>query len=189
VTPVDYKRGKRPHVAAGAYQPERVQVCAQGMILEEHGYECDEGAIYFAGSRERVRVLFDEELRNRTRSTINGLRLVAASGRIPPPLEDSPKCTRCSLVGICLPDEVNLLGGRAAEAGPRGMATAEVTARPLYVQAHRAEVAKKGRNLADRFKEVWRWPISEEAVAALDDFMDPDLSRDLVFESGLEPCY
>ena len=147
VTPVDYKRGKRPHVAAGAYQPERVQVCAQGMILEEHGYECDEGAIYFAGSKERVRVVFDEELRNRTRSTINGLRLVAASGRIPPPLEDSPKCTRCSLVGICLPDEVNLLRGRAAEAGPRGMATAEVTARPLYVQAHRAKVAKKGETL------------------------------------------
>ena len=25
VVPVDYKRGKRPHVAAGAYEPERVQ--------------------------------------------------------------------------------------------------------------------------------------------------------------------
>src|SRR5207247_7638472 len=32
------------------------------------------------------------------------------SGQIPPPLIDSPKCPRCSLVGICLPDEVNLLG-------------------------------------------------------------------------------
>ena len=45
-----------------------------------------------------------------------------------------------------------------------------------------------GRNLADRFREDWRWPISDDAVAALDDFMDPDLSRDLVFQSGLEPC-
>ena len=25
---------------------------------------------------------------------------------IPPPLVDSPKCPRCSLLGICLPDEV-----------------------------------------------------------------------------------
>ena len=25
VTPIDYKRGKRPHVARGAYEPERVQ--------------------------------------------------------------------------------------------------------------------------------------------------------------------
>jgi N-dimethylarginine dimethylaminohydrolase len=41
VVPVDYKRGKRPHVARGAYDPERVQLCAQGMILEEHGYQCE----------------------------------------------------------------------------------------------------------------------------------------------------
>jgi hypothetical protein len=27
VTPVDYKRGKRPHVPRGAYEPELVQVC------------------------------------------------------------------------------------------------------------------------------------------------------------------
>jgi hypothetical protein len=32
-------------------------------------------------------------------------RLLAASGRIPLPLVDSPKCPRCSLVSICLPDE------------------------------------------------------------------------------------
>ena len=34
VTPIDFKKGKQPHVAAGAYEPERVQVCVQGMILE-----------------------------------------------------------------------------------------------------------------------------------------------------------
>jgi len=147
VTPVDYKRGKRPHVAMGAYQPERIQVCAQGMLLEEHGYRCDEGAIWFAASRERVRVVFDETLRNQTLSAINGLRLVAASGRIPPPLIDSPKCARCSLVGICLPDEINLLRGQGAEGGPRPMATSELTARPLYVQANQAKVAKKGETL------------------------------------------
>jgi len=147
VTPVDYKRGKRPHVAAGAYQPERIQVCAQGLILEDHGYQCDEGVIYFAESKERVRVVFDETLRSQTLSAINGLRLVAASGRIPPPLQDSPKCPRCSLVGICLPDEVNMLRGRGTEAGPRPMATGELTARPLYVQANQAKVAKKGEIL------------------------------------------
>ena len=58
VTPVDYKRGKRPHVERGAYDPERVQLCVQGMLLREHGYECDEGVLYFVGSRERVRVAF-----------------------------------------------------------------------------------------------------------------------------------
>src|SRR5690606_2304368 len=100
VTPVDYKRGKRPHVPQGAYDPEPVQVCAQGMLLEEHGYECTEGILYFAGSKERVKVVFDDELREQTLRAIHGLRFVASSGRMPPPLEDSPKCPRCSLVGI-----------------------------------------------------------------------------------------
>jgi CRISPR-associated protein Cas1 len=145
VTPVDYKRGKRPHIPRGAYDPERVQLCVQGMILEEHGYTCEEGVLYFAGSRERVRVQFDQELRTMTQNAIDGLRLVAIGGQIPPPLEDSPKCPRCSLVGICLPDEVNAL--RKQDASPRPLAVANEEALPLYVQARSAKVAKKGETL------------------------------------------
>ena len=133
VTPVDYKRGKRPHVAAGAYEPERVQLCVQGLLLEEHGYRCEEGVLYFAESRERVRVPFDEELRRTTLDAVHGLRLTAASGRIPPPLEDSPKCPRCALVGICLPDEVAFLKRGLIQ--PRPLAVAREDALPLYVQA------------------------------------------------------
>ncbi len=33
VTPVDYKRGKRPHVPRGAYDPERVQLVSRGSSL------------------------------------------------------------------------------------------------------------------------------------------------------------
>lgn len=36
-TPVDYKRGKRPLTAGGAWNPERVQLCAQGLLLWEYG--------------------------------------------------------------------------------------------------------------------------------------------------------
>ncbi|HUW98135.1 MAG TPA: CRISPR-associated endonuclease Cas1 [Acidiferrobacter sp.] len=145
VTPVDYKRGKRPHVPKGAYDPERIQVCVQGLILEEHGYQCSEGVLYFAESRERVRVVFDEALRSKALATVNGLRFVAAGGQMPPPLEDNPKCPRCSLVGICLPDEVNFLT-RGDEA-PRPLAVARDEALPLYVQANHAKVAKKGETM------------------------------------------
>jgi CRISP-associated protein Cas1 len=145
VVPVDYKRGKRPHVARGAYEPERVQLCVQGMILEEHGYTCEEGALYFVESKERVPVVFDEELRTRTLSAVNGLRLIAAGGRIPPALVDSHKCPRCSLVGICLPDETNFL--QRAETPPRPLAVGLTEALPLYVQAHQAKVRKEGETL------------------------------------------
>jgi CRISP-associated protein Cas1 len=56
VTPVDYKRGKRPHVAQGAYEPERIQICLQALLLEEHGYRVEDGAIYYAEGREHVRI-------------------------------------------------------------------------------------------------------------------------------------
>jgi CRISPR-associated endonuclease Cas1/CRISPR-associated protein Cas4 len=145
VTPVDYKRGKRPHVAKGAYDPERVQLCIQGMLLEEHGYEASEGILYFAESRERVRVPFDEELRTLTRRAVDGLRLIAAGGQIPSPLENSPKCPRCSLVGICLPDEVNFF--RRAGEPPRPLAVARDEAMPVYVQAQSAKVSRDGETL------------------------------------------
>ena len=145
VVPVDYKRGKRPHVPKGAYEPERVQLCVQGMILQEHGYACAEGVLYFAESRERVTVAFDDELRRDTRNAIDGLRLIAAGGQVPAPLEDSPKCPRCSLVGICLPDEVNYL--KRAETPPRPLAVMQEERLPVYVQARSAKVAKNGETL------------------------------------------
>jgi CRISPR-associated protein Cas1 len=99
VTPVDYKRGKRPHLPGGVYAPERVQLCGQGLLLREHGFSCDGGIIYFAGSKERVRVPYDESLLAETHKAIEGLRALARSPEIPPPLRDSPKCNRCSLAG------------------------------------------------------------------------------------------
>ena len=146
VRPVDYKRGKRPHVPRQAYDPERVQLCAQGLLLEEHGYTCHEGFLYFAGSRERVRIKFDEELRSLTLESLKGLRSVVDEGEIPPPLDDSPKCPRCSLVGICLPDETNLLKSDSAEVRP--ISVKHTRALPVYVQSYRGKVAKEGQRLA-----------------------------------------
>ncbi len=106
VTPVEYKRGEAPRIPEGAYEPDRVQLCAQGLVLRENGYHCDGGIIYFAASKKRVAVDFDKSLAKRTRDLISELKSVAESGQIPLPLQDSPKCVRCSLAGICLPDEV-----------------------------------------------------------------------------------
>ncbi len=144
VTPVDTKKGKRPHVPEGAYEPERVQVCAQALILEDAGYRVEEGAIWYAGSRERVRIALDDDLRARTRAAISALRLAAAAGRLPPPLVDSPKCTKCSLAGICLPDEVTFFRKGLA---PRPLNPAADTALPLYVQEPGARVGKSGEVL------------------------------------------
>jgi len=150
VTPVDTKKGKRPHVAEGAYEPERVQVCAQALILEEAGYTVSDGAIWYAGSRERVRIALNDELRAKTRAAISDLRLAAAAGRLPPPLIDSPKCTKCSLAGICLPDEVTFFRRGLA---PRPLNPSADTALPLYVQEPGARVSKSGEVLVIETEE------------------------------------
>ncbi len=150
VTPVDFKKGKRPHVAAGVYDPERVQVCAQAMILEDNGYSVDQGALWYAGSRERVPVTLDGELRARTLDAISGLRAAAESGYRPPALENSPKCPRCSLAGICLPDETNLFRKGYP---PRQLNPSDNPALPLYVQKPGARLRKSGERLVVEFEE------------------------------------
>jgi CRISP-associated protein Cas1 len=162
--PVDYKRGSPPRsdrFPEGAYEPERVQLCLQGLLLREEGYHVDHGIIYFAKTRTRVRVDFTEELITRTLSLLEQARQLAVSGQIPPPLSDSPKCPRCSLVGICLPDEVNFLS-RKTEATQtketkqkspiRRLTPARDDRLPVYVQGQGNTVGLNGEVLEIRDK-------------------------------------
>lgn len=150
VRPVDYKRGKRPPVVGGAYEPERVQLCAQGLLLREHGFETHEGILYYVASKERVRVRFTPHLVERTQELLAEMRATLGAGHIPPPLEDSPKCPRCSLVSICLPEEVRFLsrGGPEGLGTPvRPLAASDPMTYPLVVQEPGARVSLKGERL------------------------------------------
>lgn len=166
-TPIDYKRGKPKDVDEGVYEPERVQLCLQGLILRENGFECAAGFIYFAESQQKVRVEFTPELILRTVELLMRARRIAEAGEIPPPLTDSPKCVGCSLAGICLPDEVNLLrengfaeekeiGNRKSETqnqNVRRLMPLRDDALPVYVQgAYGLSVGIKGDCLEIREK-------------------------------------
>jgi len=146
VVPVDYKRGKRPHTAQGAWEPERVQLCVQGLLLREHGFTCEQGVLYFVGSRERVEIPFDEALMARTLECMEGMRAMTRATVAPPPLVDSPKCPRCSLVSLCLPDEVGWLRTPHEGEPPalRRLIPMNDDALPLHVQTPGAKLAKDG---------------------------------------------
>lgn len=153
VTPVEVKRG-RPPKHGPAWSPELVQICAIGLILQDNGYDCSEGQIFFAESRERVKVPFDEKLVRQTLNVLRDLKEVAGSPDPPPPLVDSPKCPRCSLVGICLPDETNLLADRS-DVPPRRLTPRDSAARPLYVTEQGTRIGvRKGRVTVSQQKEV-----------------------------------
>lgn len=152
--PIETKRGRVPPVPLRSYPPERVQVMAQGLLLRRHGYHCDHGFIYFAGSRTRVRVDFDEELEKQTLDAIVAVREGRSVTVMPPPLEDSPKCWGCSLCGICLPDETHELRRdhetkKSLDLGsdPRRLYPARDRATPFYIQEQGARIGKTGERL------------------------------------------
>src|SRR6185312_6877366 len=126
VVPVEHKRGAAPDVAEGAFLPERAQLCAQALLLRDHGYVVEHGSIWFAGSRKHVKIAIDDALVQTTLDAIRRARELARQRRPPPPLagDSARKCEGCSLVGICLPDEVSLLRD-ANEAQVRGNAEAD----------------------------------------------------------------
>jgi CRISPR-associated protein Cas1 len=161
---VEFKRGKRPNLPEGAYLPERAQLCAHVLLLREHGYDCNDAEIYFAGDRQRTRIEITDELIAQTTGAIARVRELARSQRLPPPLVDSPKCPHCSLNMICLPDETNTLRAKRlplappsepptdtetaeTEAGPRRLIPGRDDKVPVYVTTQGATVRLDGHRL------------------------------------------
>lgn len=138
VSPVEYKRGEPPNIPGRVWDPEKVQLCAQALVLRENGYRVERGYVYFAGTRERVAVEIDEALERRAREALAELRACAAGTEIPPPLTNSPKCAGCSLNTLCLPDEVQFLRARSGEV--RLLHPARDDAQPCYLQKQGARL-------------------------------------------------
>lgn len=181
VVPVEVKKGKPPDNDERAWLPERVQVCALVLLLRSNGYRCTRAALYFDTVRRRVDVVIDDELVEQTLTALSRLRTIARHDIAPAPLVDSPKCPRCSLVGICLPDEIQTVN--EPEPLRTRLLVPDDDRRPVYVAEHGASVSKKGGRLvvtsrdgttnSVRFIDVSQLSmfgnvqISSQAIAAL----------------------
>ncbi|MDE0233307.1 MAG: CRISPR-associated endonuclease Cas1 [bacterium] len=142
VVPVEVKKG-RPPPHGPAWLNDMIQLCVAGLVLRDNGYQCSEGILYFNEIRQRVTIPFDEKLVSLTLENLELLHEVAKSPDPPPPLVDSPKCPRCALVGICLPDETNLHAKRTTRK-PRRLTPRDSAARPLYVTEQGARIGIRG---------------------------------------------
>jgi CRISPR-associated protein Cas1 len=144
VVPVDYKRGG-PQADGTPWPSDEVQVCLQALLLREHGYRCDHAELYYAKTRQRVSVELTAERIGRTRDHVADARAAANHATAPLPLVDSPKCVRCSLVGLCLPDETNALLSRRDQP-PRRLVPHSPDQLPVYVTTPGAYIGvRKGR--------------------------------------------
>lgn len=168
VSPVDFKKG-RPKPDGTPWEPELLQMAAQVLVLRENGYRCQRGYLSFRETRTRVAVELDEKLEGDVHDRLRELRATAARGEPPAPLVASAKCPRCSLVGICLPDELNALRAAHEATRPRRLIVPRADTSPLYVQEPgavvrlangRIEVSKRGETRAS----VRRVDVSEVAL-------------------------
>jgi CRISPR-associated exonuclease Cas4 len=111
--PVEYKRGK-PKL----HRADEVQLCAQALCLEEMtGRPVPAGALFYAETKRRVEVPFDETLRRLTLDTVAALADILQSRITPPPTQHRSRCRACSLVDLCKPD----LAGRDVRGWRRRM--------------------------------------------------------------------
>lgn len=108
--PAEYKRGKPK-----AHRADEVQLCAQGMCLEEMlGIAVESGCLYYGEKRRRSEVVFDEELRELVRKVIKEIRHCFASGITPTAEYDARRCDACSLIDFCQPQAMRFKKGAAA---------------------------------------------------------------------------
>ena len=102
--PVEYKKA-----GTGNWLNDQVQLCLQGMLIEEStGTVVPHGYIYYIGSKRRRKVVFDDELRQISRDFVSDAEMLLQTRKIPEPVHDN-RCNGCSVRGICLPDEVAYL--------------------------------------------------------------------------------
>lgn len=165
VCPVDYKAGapREAEEANDLWDTDKMQLGLQALILRENGYICNEGIIYYRQTRQRVRLPITTDLQEWILHNIQAARR-AIQGPIPPPLINSPKCARCSLAPVCLPDETRMLLGtsdvenevargktdaRSAEqaSSPRRLIAARDDVRTLYLNTQGLRVGCKSEVL------------------------------------------
>jgi CRISPR-associated protein Cas1 len=162
VCPVDYKAGA-PREGADAnelWDTDKMQLGLQALILRDNGYTCKEGVIYYRATKQRVRLPITPELETWVFQKIAEARRVVTAP-MPGPLVHSPKCVRCSLATVCLPDETRMLAQTDAQDArvttaaepPRRLIAARDDTRPLYLNTPGYRVGCKDEVLQIKDKD------------------------------------
>lgn len=172
VCPVDYKAGapREGPETNELWDTDRMQLGLQALILRDNGYTCHEGVIYYRATKQRVRLSITPELETWIRQQIADARKVV-TGPIPAPLVHSPKCVRCSLAPVCLPDETRMLTqgpaeldveveagasaktSRTSQDAPRRLIAARDDSRALYLNTQGYRVGCKDEVLTVKEKD------------------------------------
>lgn len=145
ISPVEIKKGKGPD--DGAWPADIIQIGAQMQILNDSGYDCEDGYIYYSASNKKIKIDFNDDLLIDLISIINSFQNNIEEEKIPPPLRNSRKCVGCSLAPICMPDEMNMILEEGEEDDIRSMYPRRDDSHPLVLQEQGAYLGKSGDRL------------------------------------------
>lgn len=96
--PVEYKRGRPKE-----HNADELQLCAQGMCLEEMlCCAVPEGALYYGEPRRRTAVPFTPELRRQVQDSLAEMHELYRR-HYTPKVKATKACSVCSLKDLCLP--------------------------------------------------------------------------------------
>lgn len=200
--PVEYRKGKPLHrslppppddpfeseespiATSTAWPTDRIQLGLQSLLLMEAGYSVPEAIIYYASEKRRLVLPVDEALLAESRGTLEAAKACARGAR-PSPLVNDPRCLRCSLQPICLPDEINLQRGER-DASPRQIWPPRDDGIHVVAQLNGSHIGIKGTTLSIKDREgklvkeiplvnveslslLGSVPISPQAIHALAD--------------------
>ncbi|HLJ97251.1 MAG TPA: CRISPR-associated endonuclease Cas1 [Gemmataceae bacterium] len=175
VYPIEYKRGSGPPGGDGVasyWDNDAVQLCAQGLLLEEElGVPVPRGILYYIGSKSRVDVPLDDHLRARTLKAIQTVRELSDQDAPPEPLpaELRHRCFGCSLATVCQPEETLYCLDRQPLAPAQESAGGITRVLPqsdegavLYLQEPGSHIGKRSEHLVIRKDgtEIQRTPIA-----------------------------
>ncbi len=122
--PVEYRRGRPRHAVIAPppddpddaqqkpltrpepWPTDRVQIGLQSILLENNGYIVPRAVLYYAAEKRRLEITIDAAIKAEAIDTLEAAKDCAAHQR-PLPLVNDPRCPRCSLQPVCLPDEIN----------------------------------------------------------------------------------
>lgn len=98
IIPVEYKRGRPKDKDCDMLQLTAQTLCLEDMLC----CKITEGYLYYAETRHRTKVVFDEMLRKRTEDVIAEMHELYEK-HYTPRVKRSRSCNACSLKDICLP--------------------------------------------------------------------------------------
>ncbi len=98
IVPVEYKHGEPKETDADILQVAAQAVCLENMFCTK----IEELNLYYGKTRHRLKIPFDDEIRERLINIINEMHAMY-DRKHTPVVRKSKRCNACSLIEICLP--------------------------------------------------------------------------------------